>query len=149
MKSSKIKRSFQISQWKNVEHIFSWVLSCNPSTRIKKICWPVMIVKLRKETRVIRILITIQLTVKTLQPLNIKPWRRSLGPWWRKKITEIQNYSKTRKLHIFLKKCPNSWYYNFEKHSITSGNHTVTYYQTLEEVLLKKWQKNSKKNWKF
>ena len=33
--------------------------------------------------------ITIRLTLETMQKLNIKPWRRSLGPWCQK--LKIQN----------------------------------------------------------
>ena len=48
---------------------------------------------------VIKILITIPLTLETMQQLIIKPWRRSLGPWCRKK----NQYSKNlRKLQILL-----------------------------------------------
>ena len=44
------KKSFHTSQWKNCSKTFfdSGLLSCNHSARLKKLRWPVMIVKLRK-----------------------------------------------------------------------------------------------------
>ena len=70
------------------------------------------------ENRVNKILITIPLTLETMQQLIIKyaggPWAPGAG----KKC----NFLKIAKIR------------DIEKHSITSRNYAVNYYQTLEEV---------------
>ena len=43
---------------------------------------------------VIKILITIPLTLETMRQLIIKPWRRSLGPWGQKKDKKLENIQK-------------------------------------------------------
>ena len=47
------------------------------------------------KTGAIKILITIPLTLETMQQLIIKPWRRSLRPWCRKNDKTIKKIQKT------------------------------------------------------
>ena len=47
-----------------------------------------------KKTGVKKTLITIPLFLETMQQLIIKPWRRSLGPWCRKKFKNMKKCKK-------------------------------------------------------
>ena len=85
-----------------------------------------------------------------MQQLIIKHWKRSRGPWCRKKIGNIKN-NQTWNCKNFLLKLLKVVILKSGKNSTKSRRYTVTYYKTLEEVpwLLrlkkpKKWHKFSK-----
>ena len=71
------------------------------------------------------------LTLETMKQLIIKPWRMSLAPG-AGKIKTIEKI-QTWKNCVFLNYL-NSHNLNLVKHSFTSRNYAVNYYQTLEEV---------------
>ena len=81
----------------------SEVLSCNPSARLEKFCWPVMIVKLRKGRKYPKILKTIRNFYKILQK-SLKSFhclmRLSSIPISRFETRSIKNF---RKFENFIK----------------------------------------------
>ena len=55
LKRAKLEKSFQLRNKKKFKTIFCpEVLSINPSPRLEKFCWPVIVVKLRKGQKIFK-----------------------------------------------------------------------------------------------